>query len=45
MKYYFHKHNEWLIEHHGNCEDLSLNLFIRNFYGEKPIYVKGDLQI
>lgn len=41
MKNYFHKHKKWLIDHHGNCEDLGLNFFIRNFYKEKPVFVKG----
>ncbi len=41
MKNYFHKHEKWLIEHHGNCEDLGLNFFIRIFYKEKPVFVKG----
>ena len=41
MKNYFHKHKKWLVEHHGNCEDLAFNFFIRNFYKEKPVLVKG----
>ena len=43
MKYYFYKHKKWLIKHHGNCEDLGLNFFIRNYYKEKPVYIKGKL--
>jgi len=43
MRNYFHKHEKWLIDNHGNCEDLGLNFFIRNFYKEKPVYVKGKI--
>ena len=44
MRNYFHKHEKWLIDNHGNCEDLGLNFFIRNFYKEKPVYVKGKTE-
>ena len=43
MKYYFTKHKDWFIKHRGNCEDLSMNLFIRKFYKENPVYVEGRI--
>ena len=33
------KYENWLKEHKGNCEDLSLNIFIREYYKENPVYV------
>lgn len=38
----FNKYKEWLIEHHGNGEDLAFNMFIRNHYNEKPVYISGS---
>ena len=36
----FNKYKDWLIKHHGNCEDLAFNLFIRQYYNEKPFYIE-----
>lgn len=35
----WNKYKNWLKENKGNCEDLSLNIFIREYYKEKPVYV------
>tara|TARA_B100000900_G_C20593884_1_gene722609 strand:+ start:12 stop:794 length:783 start_codon:yes stop_codon:yes gene_type:complete len=35
----WNKYKNWLKEHKGNCEDLSLNIFIREYYKENPVYV------
>ena len=40
----FNKYKEWLIEHHGNGEDLAFNMFIRNHYNEKPVYISGSFK-
>jgi hypothetical protein len=42
-EYYFNYFKEWFIKYKGNCEDLSLNLFIYKFYKEKPVIVEGEL--
>ena len=39
----FKNHESWNIKHHGNCEDLGLNLFIRKYYNEIPQYVDGNI--
>ena len=33
------KYSDWLEKHHGNCEDLSINKFIKEKYNEKGIYI------
>jgi hypothetical protein len=45
VKLYFNKFKDWFLKHKGNCEDLSFNIFIRNYYKEFPIFVKGDFKI
>tara|TARA_B100000131_G_C18087051_1_gene600625 strand:- start:788 stop:1579 length:792 start_codon:yes stop_codon:yes gene_type:complete len=40
----FKEYKKWLIKHHGNCEDLGFNMFIRKVYKEKPEYVSGDYE-
>jgi len=40
----FKKDEQWLIDHHGNCEDLALNSFVRNYYKEKPLFIEGAYQ-
>lgn len=37
------KYEEWFKKYKGNCEDLSLNKFIKTYYNEKPIYVNGKV--
>ena len=37
----FIKYKKWLFDYKGNCEDLSLNMFIRKVQKEDPIYVEG----
>ena len=37
---YFYLHKDWIIKHKGNCEDLSLNLFLLN-NGITPRFVNG----
>ena len=33
------KYSDWLEKYHGNCEDLSINKFIKEKYNEKGIYI------
>ena len=33
------KYSDWLEKHHGNCEDLSINKFIKEKYNEKGIHI------
>ena len=37
----FKKYEKWLKKYKGNCEDLSLNIFIKEYYKTKPIEIKG----
>lgn len=34
MQYGFPVFMKWIKHYHGNCEDLSINLFVKNFYRE-----------
>jgi hypothetical protein len=38
----FTKYRNWFIKHKGNCEDLALNKFIKSYYNEKPVFIKGN---
>jgi len=40
----FNKDKKWLIEHHGNGEDLAFNMFIRKYYNEQPVYISGSFK-
>mgnify|MGYP001164043686 FL=1 len=40
----FNENKKWLIEHNGNGEDLAFNIFIRNHYNEKPLYISGNYE-
>jgi hypothetical protein len=40
----FNKDKKWLIEHHGNGEDLAFNMFIRKYYNEQPVYISGSFR-
>jgi hypothetical protein len=40
----FKLYEDWIIKHHGNCEDLGFNIFIRDNYNETPQYVEGVVQ-
>ncbi len=42
LNIYFNKDKKWLIKHKGNGEDLFLNIFIRKYYNEKPVYISGS---
>lgn len=35
----FRKYEPWLRAHHGNGEDLALNLFVQEHYGTHPVHV------
>ena len=35
---YFHIYNDWVREHKGNCEDLSINMFLLHKH-IKPVFV------
>ena len=41
---YFNKFKDWFIKYKGNCEDLSLNVFINKYYNETPEYVPGKIK-
>ena len=41
---YFDKFKDWFIKYKGNCEDLSLNVFINKYYNEKPQFVSGKIK-
>lgn len=41
----WNKYKNWLKEYKGNCEDLSLNIFIREYYKENPVYVNIKYEI
>ena len=43
IKHGFDKYKNWLIENHGNCEDLAFNDFIRKYYNEKGVYIDGKV--
>ena len=40
----FNENKKWLIEHNGNGEDLAFNIFIKNHYNEKPLYISGNYE-
>ena len=40
----FNENKKWLIENNGNGEDLAFNIFIRNHYNEKPLYISGNYE-
>ena len=40
----FKKYEKWIIDHKGNCEDISLNLFIDEYYKEKPVQIMGTVK-
>lgn len=40
----FKNYEKWIIKHHGNCEDLGLNLFIRKYYNEKPEVIEKKIE-
>lgn len=35
----WNKYEAWFIKNKGNCEDLALNIFIKEYYNENPILV------
>mgnify|MGYP001402325401 CR=1 FL=1 len=39
---YFELYDTFLMKTHGNCEDLSINHFLKYEYSKKPKYIKGD---
>lgn len=41
---YFDKFKDWFIKYKGNCEDLSLNVFINKYYNETPQFVSGKIK-
>lgn len=41
---YFDKFKTWFIKYNGNCEDLSLNLFVRKYYKEYPVFISGEMK-
>lgn len=34
----------WIKKYKGNCEDISMNLFIKNYYNNIPIHIKEPVQ-
>lgn len=40
----FPRFETWLRDNKGNCEDLSLNLFLRKRFGKRPRRVKGPFK-
>ena len=34
----------WIKKYKGNCEDISMNLFIKNYYNNIPIHIKDPVQ-
>lgn len=43
MKIAFPQYESWLKEYKGNCEDLGLILFIKNYYKTDFVLVDGDV--
>lgn len=37
----FKKYEKWIIDHKGNCEDISLNLFLKEYYNNYPVRLVG----
>ena len=37
----FDKYKRWLIKYKGNCEDISLSLFVQKYYNEYPINISS----
>lgn len=44
MEYFPSSFAPWLHRHKGNCEDISMNLFVRHYFKETPVFIPGTIQ-